>query len=392
MDEFAQSREDDDLFADDFEPADEPTVVQEAIAPVRAPAPDPEPAVSNSRGRGNHERGRGPRRGGLGRGGRGGNQGLKTSRFANNDTATTPEGTTEAIKPSDEPSQTSSSEATATESAPDAQPPTQPTEPTESTAKSPQAARTPAVRGDRSTTGGIMPKKLTEEELEAKMAAMAILNAQKAERHRLSEADSAAFQHMEKEMAKKRAEEQKNARAMDMERAKNRQRKLAAQGGREWDSEKTENDVVDGKSRGRSSMYVRGGHGGVIRGGGGLTSSRFGGDDGAESSLVQDNRSSEYHRGRGGMRGRGRGRGRGVDNGNGNGHHHGNGNHKTNPQTLPVLQSTEDFPALPGSKSAASHPGVASSGPPTGPGGDLVAAAGDWAEEMATPIDDKQLA
>ncbi|RFU25156.1 hypothetical protein B7463_g11174, partial [Scytalidium lignicola] len=257
MDEFAQSREDDDLFADDFEPADEPIVVEEPI--VRAP--DPEPVVANQRGRGNHERGRGPRRGGPGRGGRGGNQGLNTSRYANNDPAPASNGSPETSKAPEEPAPAFSPPAVATEGGTtEAQPPATSTEPSDETEVTPQQSqpqqppsqpsqpsRPPAVRGDRSNTGGIIPKKLTEEELKAKMAAMAIINAQKAERHRLSEADSAAFQHREKEVAKKRAEEQRNARAMDMERAKNRQRKLAAQGIREWDSEKTESDVVDGK-------------------------------------------------------------------------------------------------------------------------------------------------
>lgn len=126
-----------------------------------------------------------------------------------------------------------------------------------------EPARITAVRGDRSATGGTMPKKLTEEELAAKLEQMAILNAKKSETHRRTEADQAAFQHREKELAKERkeklVEEKKNRSQMEAERAKNRQRKMQAQGVREWDSEKVESDIVDGKGRGRSSEYVRGG-------------------------------------------------------------------------------------------------------------------------------------
>merc|ERR1712093_404359 len=177
--------------------------------------------------------------------------------------------------------------------------------------------RTHAVRGDRSATGGPAHKKLTEEELTEKMAKMAILNKQKAEKHRLTEADQAAFQHREKELAKERREkaiaEKKNERVMEMERAKNRERKMKAQGGREWDSEKVESDIVDGRGKGRSSEFVRGGHGGVIRGGG-LAGSRYSVDDGEEGQDTQNSR------GRGGFEIRGRGRGgRGGRGGGGGG-------------------------------------------------------------------------
>ena len=135
---------------------------------------------------------------------------------------------------------------------------------------------------------------------------------------------------------------------MEAERAKNRMRKMQAQGGREWDSEKVESDIVDGKSRGRSSEYVRGGHGGVIRGRGpGLSGSRF-----ADEEV-------DAPRGRGGL-GRGRGRGRGG-------------------KATQAVPSVEDFPELPASGKGEE---VKS---PVGP-------AGDWAEEMATPVEEKKLA
>lgn len=224
------------------------------------------------------------------------------------------------------------------------------------------AARTHAVRGDRSATGGPAHKKLTEEELTAKLEKMKILNAQKAERFRLSEADSAAFAQKEKEMAQKRVEEQKATRHQDMERAKNRQRKLQAQGGREWDSEKVESDIVDGRGRGRSSEYVRGGHGGVIRGG--LAGSRY-------SSTTQDEANAgQGSRGRGGFEGRGRGN-RGGRGGRGD--------------PAAAIPTAEDFPSLPKSSKPTTPPPALDIKAPIDKG------PADWAEEMATPVDTKDI-
>jgi len=187
------------------------------------------------------------------------------------------------------------------------------------------------------------------------MEKMAIINAQKAERHRLSEADQAAFQHREKELAKERKEkavaEKRNERAMEMERAKNRERKMKAQGGREWDEGKTEADIIDGRGRGRSSEYVRGGHGGVIRGG--MAGSRY-----AEETEVSSETQSARGRGTFEISGRG-GRSRGGRGG------------KLNS----VAPTSEDFPALP-SASAVKSP--------------IAKPAGDWADEMATPVEEKK--
>ena len=229
-----------------------------------------------------------------------------------------------------------------------------------------QPARPTAVRGDRHLTGGPAHKKLTEAELTEKMEKMKILNAQKAERFRLSEEDSAAYARKEKEMAKKRVEEQRNARAMDMERAKNRQRKLAAQGGREWDSEKQKSDIVDDRGRGRSSEYVRGGHGGVIRGG--LAASRYTHADG-------EDKYGSPGGGRGGfeIRGRSNRGGRGGSRGG-----------KPSAATIPM---PDDFPELPASTSSTTDTKKAAQevkSPTDKP-------AGDWAEEMATPVEEKKI-
>ncbi|PBP18053.1 hypothetical protein BUE80_DR011066 [Diplocarpon rosae] len=225
MAEFSQSREDNDLFADEFEPV--VAAAAEIIEPKAEPASVPAGSRPSASEKSQQRNGRAPgSRGGQDRRGRGGGRGaangLSQSRYA----------------------------------------------PQAPSAPAPEAPRTYAVRGDRSATGGKAHKKLTEAELAEKMAKMAVLDKQRAEKHRLTEADQAAFQRREKELAKERREkalaEKKNARAMEMERAKNRQRKMKAQGGREWDSEKLGSDLGD-RSRGRTSE-VAGTGGSEIRG------------------------------------------------------------------------------------------------------------------------------
>lgn len=388
MDEFAQSREDDDLFADEFEPISDPvTVIEEAkssVPPQTQERTFTNPAVGHNSAsninvrqdhgeqpehneRRNHgerqehsdRREQGERRGRGGRAGFRGKDynGLGLSRYA-----------TSSDVP---PAQPATDSTPASDIAPP-QAPTAPLQHTTPAAEPSASARTPAVRGDRSATGGPAHKKLTEEELSAKMEKMKVINAEKAERHRLSEADQAAYQHREKELAKERREkavaEKKNERVMEMERAKNRERKMNAQGGREWDSEKVESDIVDGQGRGRSSEYVRGGHGGVIRGRGGLADSRFSGPEEAEETEYQS-------RGRGGIQNRGRGpRG-------------GRGGRGGKPATVP---SAEDFPSLPTPAKAPVSAGIEVKAEalksPTGEKGPH-----DWAEEMATPVEEKKM-
>lgn len=393
MDEFAQSREDDDLFADEFEPIPEASVTQKTheigSTMTRGSGPRPSaPGGGATTSTTNSKPPSGPsgQRGGRGggpredrRGGRGGRTtgGLASSRYA-------PQATTDAGNGNVTKAETSTLTSLATETQPATTVPSttitnvdtsidstvetpqnsQPSEP-----QTPQQPTRPtAVRGDRHLTGGPAHKKLTEAELTEKMEKMKILNAQKAERFRLSEEDSAAYARKEKEMAKKRVEEQKNARAMDMERAKNRQRKLAAQGGREWDSEKQESDIVDGRGRGRSSDYVRGGHGGVIRGG--LAGSRFAQADDEEGGGGQS------IRGRGGfeIRGRGNRGGRGGSRGG-----------KSSPATVPT---PDDFPELPSAPKPSTTEITRAAEEVKSPIGKP---AGDWAEEMATPLEDKKI-
>ena len=95
---------------------------------------------------------------------------------------------------------------------------------------------------------------------------------------------------------------------MEGERERNRLRKMKALGGREWDAEKQEADMV-GDRRPNVGQFRRGAHGGVV---GGTDFARGGEGDGRQRQLYVD---EEAAAGRGqGVRGRGdraRGRGRG---------------------------------------------------------------------------------
>ncbi|KAL9639174.1 MAG: hypothetical protein Q9204_001210 [Flavoplaca sp. TL-2023a] len=102
---------------------------------------------------------------------------------------------------------------------------------------------TSAVRGDRSATGGNAKPKLTEEELSARLAAAKLNSQKREEAHRLAEADEASFQQREAQASQRRQEEGRARRVMDQEREKNRLRKLGAQGGREWDEGKGDQPV-----------------------------------------------------------------------------------------------------------------------------------------------------
>jgi hypothetical protein len=242
------------------------------------------------------------------------------------------------------------------------------------------------VRGDRSATGPAKPTKKTEAELTELMKSMQLKNAAKTEAHARAEKDQASFLQREQQAAAKKVEERKAIREQDMERAKNRERKIKAQGVREWDSEKVESDIVD-RSRGGSSMYSRGAHGGVRGSGragerGGLATSRYGPSDDAEEA--------SFGGGRGG-RGRGRGRGRSEYDGARGGGRGGRGrggyfNGAKAAEAPPPGIGESDFPALPtpATKSTATPASKVETKekPAVSPG----VADGDWADEMATPI------
>jgi len=220
--------------------------------------------------------------------------------------------TQEQPQPQSQPQTQVESQAPTTEQTPDL----------EQTSAQPQsAARSLAVRGDRSATGGNARKKLTETELAEKMSRIQLKNADLEAAHARAQADAESFAKNEAEAAKRRQEERRDRQQMMGEREKNRLRKLKAQEGREWDSEKVEETAGRG--------YGRGANGGVVgrqeeRGVGGDVQ---GWDDGREY-IYRENRG----RGRGGANVRGRGgRGRG-------------GADAGDRQSLP---QKDDFPELP---------------------------------------------
>lgn len=123
---------------------------------------------------------------------------------------------------------------------------------------------------------------------------------------------------------------------MDNEREQNRQRKLNAQTGREWDSQKTEDDY---NPRGGGSQFRRGMHGGVS----GYTRREF--DERPSEDGAGDHPSPGRGRGRGGRGGRGRGPSRGP---------RGDRASSKDPSersdaktTTPSMNNEADFPSLP---------------------------------------------
>lgn len=180
------------------------------------------------------------------------------------------------------------------------------------------------------------------------MAAVKIAAAKRAAAHARAEADEASFHERERVAAVKRIQERQNHRAMVGERERNRQRKLQAQTGREWDAEKSEDTFGD---RQRGGTYRRGMHGGVVTTAGEKSRTEDLALDGDDADF-----GDRWHRGRGGRGGgrggRGRGQGRG---GRGRG---GNRFGDSGPpkelfpsdthKSPPPIAAEEEFPALPG--------------------------------------------
>jgi hypothetical protein len=172
---------------------------------------------------------------------------------------------------------------------------------------------------------------------------MSLKNAALLEAHARSIADQESFEAREAVALQRRKEERVNRQQMMGEREKNRQRKLQAVGGREWDMEKNEEDFKDEGRRAK-----RGAHGGI---GGSRYASAA--PAGSVPAAAQPEDSGEglqirgfAERGRGRGRGRG-GRGRGDHGGGGRGDHGGaaRGGHKN--QTVQSPPSASDFPDLP---------------------------------------------
>lgn len=374
MEDFSQSRGDDDLFDDEIIPYEntpsetiasqlervslEPTSTYPPVEAVSAaiPAPPatraPIPSSTDSSYPSSRSRTRGRSGQQTGRGGatRAVPTGLEDSKWASKpaDSSKPAARASKPVKaPEQEPQQPSitppeiAPPVTSTEqesgqpgedtSAADIQPPTGPATTVPATTVPP---KTPAVRGDRTLTGGLARTKLTEEELSAKLAAAKERSQNLAAAHARAQADAASFEERERVAGQKRAVEKKERRALEGEREKNRLRKLGNREGREWDRDKE--DVLAGMNgggtRGRRGYAEYGGR-------------RFSGGQGKEDDLRQyewhDERGRGGGRGRGGRGDRGRGRGRGGP--------RGGFGQDAQSQHQPDISADIDFPSLPGS-------------------------------------------
>ncbi|KAI9370058.1 hypothetical protein BJX61DRAFT_516923 [Aspergillus egyptiacus] len=332
LDEFAQTRGGDDLFDDEIipvaaeaQPPPEPQVIEEAAATVVDAETTPATTEVPPRSRGGERRGRGR---GRGRGGRGAqNAGQRRSDGSRSQAEDAAAGT-ESGNGEEKSAETPADKGD------------QPSKEDTGTPAAAEGPRVPAVRGDRSATGGVKKPKLTEEELTRRIAAARENAAKKAAAHARAEADQASFMEREKVAEQKRREERQARRVMDNERERNRQRKLDALNGREWDAEKPEDQF---SPRGGRGQFRRGMHGGVS----GYT--RRGFEDSQTGEESPDRNGPQQHgyqgRGRGGRGGRGRGGPRGQD------RSHSEKSDVVSPEKpappVPVITNETEFPSLP---------------------------------------------
>ena len=204
-------------------------------------------------------------------------------------------------------------------------------------------SRPPAVRGDRTATGGLKKPKLTEDELTAKLAAAKTRSKNISAAHARAEADAANFEERERAVAEKKIKEIANQKMMQGEREKNRARKMAVMGGREWDTLQPAEDEKRGGG-------VAAGRGGRIRTGHHVShSAKF--YDGVDEDLSQ----YQWDDRRDTVRGRGAGK-RGRRGGRNAQRWHNPRTHR--PATMPPNIAAEgEFPSLPASSSVADqHP------------------------------------
>jgi hypothetical protein len=328
MDEFAQSRGDDDLFDDDIiplEPHQEVDTITRHVHDISLENAPKGPAAGthfhhgygsrNERGRGRGGRGKGRERGAE----RGNSQQDSTLLESKHAPASRkPNHVPDAHAPSAIPSGASKSSDGKSDptSAPENDLGDQPFPTMTPTAEPSTPARPPAVRGDRTATGGIKKPKLTEEELTAKLAAAKTRSENISAAHARAEADAASFAERERAAAAKRTQDAANRRVMEGEREKNRARKMAVMGGREWDAEKNDEDFkVAAGGRGRGS-HMRSSNGGV--------------------GLIHE---AQAGAGRGQNRRRGRGSERGAPGSR--------GGHRNGAVYQPDLTVEADFPSLP---------------------------------------------
>ncbi|THC95923.1 hypothetical protein EYZ11_004609 [Aspergillus tanneri] len=378
VEEFAQTRGGDDLFDDEIIPVSaevhaqpEVQVTEETVAPVDS---DPQPARVDtpSRVRGGDRRGRGRGRGRGRRGSQNSSQRRSDGAQRPKSADTAPQLENKGLESSiHNPANDNADQSNHDDHA------TSDTKPSVGA----DAPKVPAVRGDRSATGGLKKPKLTEEELSRRIAAAKENAAKKAAAHARAEADQASFLEREKVAEVKRQQERQNRRVMDSERERNRQRKLQALNGREWDMQKQDDMDSPRGARGR----FRGMHGGVS----GYARRDFGGlpadDEMADNAPHYDSNNHYRGRGRSGRGGRGRGNGRGPRAGDptvgGASDHSATTEQKPAP-TPPVINDEADFPALPISEKKNSPSGVTEAANIESSISPLSATGASWAEQV----------
>lgn len=159
---------------------------------------------------------------------------------------------------------------------------------------------------------------------------------------------------------------------MDNEREQNRQRKLNAVGGREWDSQKREEDY---NPRGGGSQFRRGMHGGVS----GHVRRDF--DEGRLDDSAGTHLTPGYRgRGRGGGRG---GRGRGSSRGpRGDGSPSKEPSEEKATHVAPEVNNEGDFPALPEGAKQSEEAAAEIPSPASDKLGSLSPASGTWADQV----------
>ncbi len=112
-------------------------------------------------------------------------------------------------------------------------------------------------------TGTTSQTKLTEDELVARMSAIALKNASLTAAHARASADEASFHAREAHAARRAADERASRSAMLGERERNAQRKMRALQGREWDKEKGEQNVDLERDGRELASSRRGAYGGL---------------------------------------------------------------------------------------------------------------------------------
>ena len=379
MDEFAQSRGDDDLFDDEIVPIEQHSSterVTEALQQVSLETPpsqtqpvppttqhipresSPPTPRNRGRGRGGPQPFRSGARGGgsrqqTGHPGRRGGHGLAESKWSTKPAVQQPPIATTEDKEQLPPPEPDASAVTADASnSAETAPLDAPTGPAAKT-------RPPAVRGDRSITGGFAKPKLTEEELTAKLAAAKQKSLGLAAAHARAQADADEFAERERVASSRRRKEEGERKKMEGEREKNRARKMGSREGREWDKDKEE--LVGGKGYAPRTRPV----------------------DEEQQDLSMYDWHDDRGRGRGGRGGRGRGgRGRG-----GRGGARGAAEAVNGGQREPHVNAPEDFPALPHSAAAKNTNAPAEEKkkpppPPTRVDSDNLAAGKSWADQM----------